>query len=145
MVNLKRLIDKTREIELQVDSKHNRDHLFEYTTVDSGTFIGFGLHKEPVVAVQRVFMSKGTKIPEHNHPEKEYCIVYVGAFELYKQPSFGFLKDGKSTRDMKKPNRVVGVGDGVYFPPNEPHGGIMLEDTWIIGITIPASEEYPDA
>ncbi len=139
--NLRRLKELTPRLGM---TNPGSDYI-EYNTEDNGEFIGFGLFKIPTIAVQRVFMSKGTKIPEHAHPEREYCIVYKGKFELYNPPSFGCLIDGESTRDTGKDKKIFGPGDGAYFQPNELHGGTMLEDTWIISITIPASEVYPDA
>ena len=124
---------------LAIEEKYNNE--IEYCTDNGGTFIGFGLHKEKAVAVQRVFMSKGTEIPEHQHPEHEYCLVYKGSFKIKRGEASPARMGGEHTYEKEG---ILGVGDGVYFQPEEPHSGEMLEDTWIISTTIPASMEYPD-
>ena len=116
-------------------------NIIEYECVDGGTAFGIGLHKEPAVAVQRVFMSKGTKFPVHSHNEHEYVLVYKGRVKV--------IRDGNTPAKMEKGHStdkegILGVGDGVYFSPGEKHSGVILEDTWMISTTIPAGEGYPD-
>ena len=124
---------------LAIDESHNNE--ITYSTENGGTFIGFGLHKEEAVAVQRVFMSKGTRIPEHQHSENEYVLVYKGKLKVTREGDSPARMGGKHTKEK---TGILGVGDGIYFQPGEKHGGMMLEDTWIICTTIPASKEYPD-
>ena len=112
----------------------------EYDVNNTGTALGFNLYNIPKVAVQRVFMSKGTIFPTHQHEENEYCLIYDGKFELDVEISkLPILIKGTQSND-----RILGVGDGVFFSSGTPHGGKMLEDTWIISITIPAGGGYPD-
>jgi len=106
-----------------------------------GDFIGFGLHKEPGVAVQRVFISRGTKVEAHNHKESEYIVVYSGCIRIKREPNGSAIVGEKHAHDETV---VLRSGDGVYFKPNERHCGVILEDAWIISITIPASEDYPN-
>lgn len=114
-----------------------------YNTKDGGTFIGFGLHHEGSMAVQRVFMSKGTRVPEHHHEEQEYCIVYKGLMRLdmsgWHAITSRLPQSGEDVGDQ-----ILRPGDAVYFPPNVPHTGTMLEDTWILSISIPSAEGYPE-
>lgn len=114
----------------------------EYNVGDSGTAIGFGVWKQPEIAVQRVFMSKGTIFPKHNHPEHEYVLVYKGSFKVHRCEKSPARMSGKHSTDK---TGILGVGDGIYFAPNEEHWGEILEDTWILSTTIPAGEGYPDA
>lgn len=132
--NLRKLKEITPKLSKFIISKPNHDssnpgNFIEYSPNDGGTFLGFGLFKNTNIAVQRVFMSKGTKIPEHNHKEWECCITYSGNYILhYKE------------EDREMPPKSIAI-----FEPDKPHSGIMLEDTWIIAITIPASGDYPNA
>jgi len=123
---------------LKVKDEHNCEVTYE--SDGEGTFIGFGLHKEKGVAVQRVFMSKGTNIPEHQHSENEYALCYSGKFELITEGNNVMVNGTKS----ESPH-ILTPGDAAFFPPDTKHSAIILKDTWIVCVTIPASEEYPDA
>lgn len=92
---------------------------------------GYPLYKTPEMAVQRVFMPKGSVFPQHIHKVTEWVITINGCYELQDCPQAGKKFKGK---------------DIAIFEPGEPHGGIILADTWILCITIPADMEgYPDA
>ena len=82
---LKELTPKLHELILPI-SDNPGEHIIEYKCAE-GTAIAFGLYKEEDVGVQRVFMSKGTKFPEHNHEEHEYILVYKG--KVKKITNFG--------------------------------------------------------
>lgn len=92
--------------------------------VEHGNCIGVGLLHERSVAVQKSFMSKGTVFPKHIHDETELLVVYEGAIEV----------DG----------RQYSVSEVVRFHNGQEHTVKALEDTWLIGIIIPASSAYPD-
>lgn len=96
-------------------------------TVDGGTSIGFPIHHEKDVAIQRVFMSKGSTFLPHKHDVHEWVVVYRGKYML----------------NYKGEKKEQGMGDMAYFEPGEPHSGVLLEDTWILAITIPADKDYP--
>jgi len=96
--------------------------------VESGTCFGFGLFKQDEVAVQRVFLSKGTIFPEHMHSCWEYLIVYKGNL----QHCIG--NDAKN----------LGPTNYVTISPGMTHAGKAKEDTWLIAITIPAGKGYPN-
>ena len=124
-------IEKLHEINTYLDSfiKRDKGDMIEYDPKSNGEWFGVGLYKVKEMAVQRVFMSKGTEIPTHAHPAKEWVIVYRGRFML----------------NVDGAEMEVGVGESMYFKPNQPHSGVMLEDTWILCVTIPADASYPDA
>ena len=92
-----------------------------------GTCIGFGLHNQQEVAVQRAFVSGGTTFPKHEHDTHEFLIVYQGhlIFHLH---------------DEEYP---VGVAGSIHIEPHTPHSVVATEDSWLIGITVPAEEGYP--
>ena len=134
--NLKELESIVNKLEIQ-SSFQNETY---YEIDGDGTFIGFGLFKDKHIGVQRVYMSKGTKIPEHCHKEAEFTVCYLGSFIL-KCDTDHVMVNGK--QESKK--KLLKPGDAAYFPPNSKHSGEMLEDSWVIAVTIPAAEEYPDA
>lgn len=129
--HLEQLKTLSREMPKLIEMvKHiNGNGNIEYDTNGEGDFKGYGIFNNGCVAIQRVFMSKDTIIPEHSHTEREYVITYKGSYELNR--------GGVKTTLM--------VGDSMYFEPNEPHSGVILEDTWIVSITIPSGEGYPNA
>ena len=104
------------------------DHTIDYSTNgNTGKILGFFLYNEPVVSVQRVFMEKGTKFPNHFHTSFEYGIVYSGSIEV--------THGGEV--------RTYGVGECMAFPNNEEHKGVALEDVWIVFVAVPSAEGYP--
>ena len=143
MVDLSELEKQTNKLKSLGDLVLKEHEKFnEYISKDEGTCIGFGLYKEDNVAVQRTFLSKGATIELHSHEEKEYILVYKGAFKLLADEDLKCLKDGEPTIGN---NCVLKSGDGVFLKSYQPHGMISLEDTWVICVTIPAAKEYPDA
>lgn len=107
----------------------------KYISDEGEDILGYGLFKTDLVAVQRALMLEGTTIAKHHHPNsKEWLIVFEG--EL-------ILLDDKG-KEIKR----IGVGDHIIFEPNEPHRlktNPENGDTWMIAITIPADEGYPNA
>ena len=95
----------------------------------NGTLFGIGLYKSSEVAVQRAFMSKGASLEGHKHEVHEYLIVYRGKLAVRRGDKA----------------YAVGVGQSIHFPPETPHSVVAVEDTWMLGITVPAVEGYPDA
>ncbi len=144
MVDLTELENQTKKLKTlgEMILKEHKDFV-EYAPKNGGTFIGFGLHREKSVAVQRVFMSKGTKIERHSHPEQEYVIVYKGKVSITREHQQSVLIDGKVQK--ASPNMILGPADGIHFFANEWHEGEVIEDCWVISMTIPAGEGYPDA
>jgi len=107
---------------------HTHDCGIEYQPVGDGEITGYYLFNKPEVSVQRIFMSKGTKFPNHSHPSIEYGVVYKGEVEL--------LVDGKVT--------ISSSGDCIVFKPNQAHSGRALADCWVVFIAVPATEGYPN-
>lgn len=129
--NLKRLRLLTEHLSSLEEMVQSRtESTIEYN-LDQGTALGFGLYNDSLerVNVQRVFMSKGTAFDEHFHPEHEWLIVYSGVMLL----------------KYKDEEREMGIADWTYCQPNVPHSVQILEDTWIIAITVPAGRGYSNA
>lgn len=98
-----------------------------------GEATGVPLWKEPAVAVQIVTVPKGCTFDEHVHPEPvtEWVHVIEGKF-VVEIKGTGFV-------------RTLSVGDGCYFKPWDKHTWIAMEDSRVLGVTIPADMEgYPD-
>lgn len=100
----------------------------EYKT-KTGTAIGWSLLNIPEVAVQRHFISKGTEFEGHTHPSNEWVIVTRGTLQF--------------TIDHEQCS-ITHVGQCQFLPADSFHSCVALEDTWLIGITVPAAEGYPN-
>ena len=108
--------------------KEESEGYVEYK-VGKGTSLGFNLYNNGDIAIQRAFLTKGTTFPTHVHEnEIEILIIYKGSGKLITIKEEKIFKSGETCR----------VEKGV------PHSWEMLEDSWLIGITIPAGEGYPD-
>jgi hypothetical protein len=101
-----------------------KSSIIEYAVRDGFCF-GVGLWKSEDVAVQKAFASKGTTFPVHVHKEHEFIILIKGSY-----------------RDNGSEYRAPDV---VHYHPDECHSPLFLEDCWMIAITIPPSEGYPNA
>ena len=87
---------------------------------------GTSLLNKNEIAIQDAFMPKGNVFPAHLHDVNEIVIVYEGSLEV-------------------KTNKIIVMnkGDLIKFEPNTLHLMTALEDTYMIGITIPSSPNYP--
>ena len=100
----------------------------EYS-VKYGTCFGIKLLWDNSIAVQKAFMSKGTVFPDHVHDlEKEILIVFKGNLVINKENYTTNLSAGELSEIL----------------PGESHSMFASTDTWLIAITIPAEEGYPN-
>lgn len=95
---------------------------------DSGTIISCSLMSTPEISVARTFVSAGGKFPVHKHTEKEVLVLYSGRGVIYKGEERIFMN----------------AGDCVIIEPDEHHTARALEDSWLIAIAIPRSEDFPE-
>lgn len=72
-------------------------------------------------------MSKGAKVPLHNHLAIQNGYVISGRIEF-------FNTDGSTV--------IVGPGDGYCFDSNEQHGSVALEDAEFLEFFAPLRPEY---
>lgn len=98
--------------------------------VENGISFSFGLMNNEKIAVADTFMREGTVFPEHLHNEREFLIVYEGALSV--------------KRNGDDVTYIISNGESIYFEENELHIVTALEDTWVVSITIPAAEGYPN-
>jgi len=96
---------------------------------EEGEIIGHPLLKTDEIAIQRAVANKGAKIIEHPHNEMEILVVITGRM---------IVKFGSMEKELT-------AGEVAYVPPDTMHHVIAIEETDMIGITIPASEDYPNA
>ncbi len=75
-------------------------------------------------------MTKGAKIPLHNHRPTQIGYVVSGRVKFI----------GKAESD----SFVVAAGDGYGFDPEIYHGAEALEDSVVIEVFNPARSEYQD-
>ena len=124
MNNLERLKELTENLSAFAQRQQNDEVVYN---VKNGKCFGKNLYNSPEIAVQRSFISAGALFPEHNHDVFEILIVYRGELEAR----------------VDKKTMVVSVGDSIYFEPLQVHSVMATQDTWMIGITIPADGSYP--
>jgi quercetin dioxygenase-like cupin family protein len=127
MNELDKLEVLTEELPTLKDLAIIKQGVIEYDVGD-GTLLGFGLWHEPAVGVQRAFTSKGTVLARHMHDEREWLIVYKGRLEV----------------DYCGETIEVGEGDFVFFESHTAHLVKALKDTWLLGVTVPVAEGYPN-
>ena len=97
--------------------------------VEKGTSFGFALLSRKDVAVMELFVSKGTSWPPHVHnEEKEWGLVYKGKLSVV-------VEDKKV---------ILQPGDCIIFEKGKIHSSEALEDTWLIAVSIPRIEGYPE-
>lgn len=124
-------INKLRELTKQLPLLSNvvaeryKDSIAYVMT--KGICTGEELFYNQSVAVQRAFMNKGASFPIHLHNQIEWIIVTRGHLINDTEGIISHLKDG----------------DGIRIQKDQSHFIEAVEDTWMIGITIPASEGYP--
>jgi len=101
------------------------DNTVEYV----GSTTGKALYKDKNIAVQLAWMPKGSVFPSHQHKVHEWLIIIDGKLEM-------FVNGERSE---------IATRQEIHLNPEDDHSIMALEDTYMIGITIPAEEGYPDA
>ena len=105
----------------------DRTNVLEYD-VEGGTAIAFGLWKNGKAAVARTFLSAGVLFPAHSHNEKEFVVVFSGHMEM--------TVGGKTFSLLP--------GDATQINAGQTHSANAIEDTWLIAVTVPCAEGYPE-
>ncbi|MBW1812510.1 MAG: cupin domain-containing protein [Deltaproteobacteria bacterium] len=97
-------------------------------SVAGGTSYMVGLFKDKIMAVSRVYSSAGVEFPVHMHDEWELIIVYQGELHLKVEGKIIILKEKEF----------------YYLKPGTSHGAYYPVDSWVLCITMPASEDFPE-
>lgn len=128
--NLERLRELTPQLPTLGTMVTDSGESWNEIQAGGGTVFMFGLHKESGIAVARAFLSAGSIVEEHEHPkETEWLIVYAGQMEI--------VVAGES--------KIIQECEAICIKPSKPHVAKFPVDTWMLAITIPAAEGYPDA
>jgi len=128
--SLSKLEALTKELTLGRLSQKKGTAWVEYEVTD-GYCLGIGLYHNAESAVQRSIMTAGTVFPRHWHLDAtEILIITHGTLEI---------------REDNKEPFTIGVGELHQFAKGIPHSVVALEDTRLLGITVPAGDGYPDA
>ena len=99
-----------------------------YNVDGTGECFGFNLFNNKEVAVQRSYAAKGTVFPDHLHKGAVEVLIY-------------YRGKGKTIIDGKEEPYRSGIV--AVIPSDTLHKVIVDEDTWIIGVTVPAEGGYP--
>ena len=124
-------IDKLEELtpKLSKFCSHTNGDMIQYE-IERGTSFGFKLLSEKSISAARVFTSKGSRYPKHNHKQREYMLVYKGKIIVHL---------GDSGEE-----KILNVGDCIYIPPDTPHYVDFPEDSWVLAVTIPKGDGFPE-
>jgi len=139
-MNHDQLTENSRKLKLLGDevTKELRDlvgdsykNVNSYTTNSGdGKIRAVGAWRNGKVAVAVVWLEKGSDLETHIHRDSfEYFIGIEGKIEFTTE-------DGTI---LLEPNGTI------FFPPGKPHSCNILEDSYIVAVTIPPDEGYPDA
>lgn len=105
------------------------------TASEDGTGDAFKVFRQgDDIAALVIFMPAGHKFPWHTHDEHEIGIVFAG-----KEKG----KDGLIRVNIDGSEYEIGVGDSVDFRPGVLHSGLVIRDTWMLFVTVPADPGYP--
>lgn len=95
--------------------------------VERGECFGYALLVTRRIAMQRCHMTRGTIFPNHNHDVREWIFVESGMLVFFSKRGAERIRDG----------------EWIHFPVGLAHSCEALQDTWLIGITMPPAEGYP--
>jgi len=105
----------------------NRSSFFELS-VPTGKIIGFTLFKNDSVCIARSFGEKGTFIPMHGHPGREWFGVYSGKVKIE-------LDNGEV--------HILNPGQQTELIESRQHSCLYLEPSWAWVVTMPP-DNFPD-
>ena len=119
-----------KEMPLSNITKHIAESQVEYEALNDNVIKGICIYNDGDIAIQKAFMPKGCEIKKHKHDVIEILKIVTGK-----------LKFLNGTED----GRILEVGDQITIPTGQRHSVLALEETWVIGITMPADPAYPKA
>jgi len=68
----------------------------------------------------------------------------VGALHQHKHTQTTYCAKGKFEFTVGDEKQIINYGDGVYVPPNIPHGVVCLEEGVLIDVFSPVREDFLD-
>ena len=90
--------------------------------------IGTNLYNDGTIAIQRAYMGKGTVLPKHHHPDSQEFLILVS---------------GELKVDMGDFIKIINSSELAYIDAGVPHIVTAIQDSRIIGITVPSDGGYP--
>ena len=131
LIKLRKLTEELPEVptlDSLVNDRDIKNHSIIYD-VSEGTSFGLGLLSRKEVAVQELFISKGTMFPSHIHiDENEWGIIYKGKLQVTLDGEDVVLEPGNCNKKKK----------GVV------HSSLALSDCWMIAVAVPKISGYPE-
>jgi len=82
------------------------------------------------VMLSRVALKKGCLVPTHQHDNEQFACILSGRLRFFLGAG------GAATKEM-----VLQGGQVLHLSPNVPHGAEALEDTEVLDIFSPPSEQ----
>ncbi len=105
------------------------------TEGNDNTCLGFGLFKDKQMATQRLFISADAVVAEHTHIVIEWFICYVGEVVVS-------IFDGDGNLELEK---ILTPGEGMYVNAHQIHKVKAVTDSWLVVVSVPADEHFPEA
>lgn len=100
----------------------------EYHTGSTGKFTSESLLDEPGISIAKSHITKGTRVPLHNHPNSyEILIILEGSMDV----------------DFLSHNEILMKDDFIKIDMEIPHTVTTIEDTTFIALTVPRDEGFP--
>lgn len=96
-----------------------------------GTGIDWTLFRSNDITVTKWFCTEGGSLDKHTHEQREFIVVYKGAFIVTIRPD-----------DPEPETRRLNVGDCIVIDASVPHSCVFPSDCWCISITVPATKDY---
>jgi quercetin dioxygenase-like cupin family protein len=130
LTHLQKLTDNLRPLSsLVMEMYENR---VAYDTHDTGECTGNAIYNDGNIAIQKTFISKGAILPSHCHVDCMETLIMIS----------GHLKIINGAGEEVHLKGII--GERMYcFGSGEVHEIEAIEDTVLIGITIPADKGYP--
>lgn len=79
--------------------------------------------------ISHVLLHKGCSVPTHAHENEQFCVILRGRLR------FGL--GAENTPDRREV--ILGPGEVLHLPANEPHSAEALEETLVLDIFSPPS------
>lgn len=129
MIKLQQLTKKLSSLPDLIESKDGDTTKYK---VEKGEGLCRGLlKKKDIVAVLDAFMKAGEIYPHHVHKETEWLVVYAGHIIVRYEDHVGIEDHARR-------------GEAIRILAGRDHWCEAIDDSWVIGITIPEGEGYPD-
>ena len=120
--------ENLRKLRELTDNLENMTRFYGHNAIYDDHTVGTRLYNDGEIAIQRAFMPKGTVLQEHvHHNIQEFLIVMNGELKV----------------DMGDFIKIVNNSELAYIEADIPHIITALQDTYMIGITVPADGGYP--